>query len=104
MNSQSKQTFQIYIILIYLYVTFQNKPHKCSWCTRSFPTPGELRAHVATHTGPVAQLVTRSVTQTVAQLVARPHAEHIGKHGELWSYAISLPQARFKRPCDGIDK
>ncbi|CAH2107854.1 unnamed protein product [Euphydryas editha] len=82
----------------------KNKPHKCSWCTRSFPTPGELRAHVASHTGPVAGPVARPVARPVALPLARPVERHIGKHGALWSYAISPPQARFKRPCDEIDE
>lgn len=29
----------------------QEKPHKCNECGRSFPTPGDLRAHGYSHTG-----------------------------------------------------
>lgn len=29
----------------------QEKPHKCDECGRSFPTPGDLRAHGYSHTG-----------------------------------------------------
>ena len=29
----------------------QEKPHKCSLCAKSFPTPGDLKAHMYVHTG-----------------------------------------------------
>lgn len=32
-------------------IHFQEKPHKCSLCTRTFPTPGDLRNHFYVHSG-----------------------------------------------------
>jgi hypothetical protein len=29
----------------------QEKPHKCSLCAKSFPTPGDLRSHMYVHSG-----------------------------------------------------
>jgi hypothetical protein len=29
----------------------QEKPHKCSLCLKSFPTPGDLRSHQYVHSG-----------------------------------------------------
>jgi len=29
----------------------QDKPHKCSLCAKSFPTPGDLRSHMYVHSG-----------------------------------------------------
>lgn len=43
--SEKCADFQIYIVKI------QEKPHKCKECERSFPTPGDLRAHGYSHTG-----------------------------------------------------
>ena len=31
--------------------TFQEKPHKCKLCEKSFPTPGDLRSHMYVHDG-----------------------------------------------------
>lgn len=30
---------------------FQEKPHKCSQCSKSFPTPGDLKSHMYVHNG-----------------------------------------------------
>jgi len=30
---------------------FQEKPHKCGQCSKSFPTPGDLKAHMYIHSG-----------------------------------------------------
>lgn len=30
---------------------FQVKPHKCNACDKSYPTPGNLRAHMSLHSG-----------------------------------------------------
>ena len=29
----------------------QEKPHKCSMCSKSFPTPGDLKSHMYVHSG-----------------------------------------------------
>ena len=29
----------------------QEKPHKCSQCSKSFPTPGDLKSHMYVHNG-----------------------------------------------------
>lgn len=29
----------------------QEKPHKCSLCAKSFPTPGDLKSHMYVHSG-----------------------------------------------------
>lgn len=34
-----------------IYFCLQDKPHKCSLCSKSFPTPGDLRSHMYVHSG-----------------------------------------------------
>ena len=36
---------------IFIYLLFQEKPHKCTMCSKSFPTPGDLKSHTYVHTG-----------------------------------------------------
>lgn len=40
-------TFKNYLICF----CFQIKPHKCTLCPKSFPTPGDLRSHMYIHNG-----------------------------------------------------
>lgn len=40
-----------YVIMRTVICNLQEKPHKCGECGRSFPTPGDLRAHGYSHTG-----------------------------------------------------
>ena len=32
-------------------ISLQEKPHKCTMCSKSFPTPGDLKSHTYVHTG-----------------------------------------------------
>lgn len=32
-------------------MNLQEKPHKCTMCSKSFPTPGDLKSHTYVHTG-----------------------------------------------------
>lgn len=34
-----------------LLLNQQEKPHKCSLCSKSFPTPGDLKSHMYVHSG-----------------------------------------------------
>ena len=38
-------------MLTCLILFLQEKPHKCSMCSKSFPTPGDLKSHTYVHTG-----------------------------------------------------
>lgn len=37
--------------VLFFSVSFQEKPHKCSLCAKSFPTPGDLKSHMYVHSG-----------------------------------------------------
>ena len=34
-----------------IFFSFQEKPHKCELCQKSFPTPGDLKSHMYIHNG-----------------------------------------------------
>lgn len=37
--------------LVKMISLLQDKPHKCNLCSKSFPTPGDLRSHMYVHSG-----------------------------------------------------
>ncbi|KAF7267150.1 hypothetical protein GWI33_019591 [Rhynchophorus ferrugineus] len=43
---------QICIVkILKCYLDSIDKPHKCNLCSKSFPTPGDLRSHMYVHSG-----------------------------------------------------
>lgn len=47
-----KLFYKLYLLSLSLSLEIlQDKPHKCNICGKSFPTPGDLKAHAYIHNG-----------------------------------------------------
>lgn len=42
---------KLIIVILLCIDILQEKPHKCSLCAKSFPTPGDLKSHMYVHSG-----------------------------------------------------